>query len=507
MAKIMLELKNITKKYGGLYANREINLSVEEAQVYCLLGENGVGKSTLMNVLYGMTKPDEGAIFIDGKQVEINSPNDAIRYGIGMVHQHFMLVPALTVIENIILATDNRKSVFLDRKKAVKRIREISEQYGFKIDPNLKISELTVGQRQRVEIVKAIYHDCRLLIMDEPTAVLTPNEIQELYKIIQKFKDENKSVIFISHKLQEVMYVSDKISVLRNGENVATLDKSETNEQELAAHMVGKEVCFVVNKKPAEFKETVLAVEDLKVPSIKGNVAVKAMNFQVRAGEIYGIAGVDGNGQSELVRAISGLCRAEKGKITILGDDMINHTPGEILSHGVSHIPEDRQQMGILMKDSLLNNLIMHDIIAPASKEKKRRFIDWKAEEALASDMVTKYNVKMPHLKINIENLSGGNQQKAVVARELEKKPKLLLAVHPTRGVDIGAIEFIHKEIVEARDNGCAVLLVSTELDEIMALSDTIGVIYEGQMIGEMDRNDATIEKIGMFMAGVKARS
>lgn len=497
----MLELKNISKIYGRSYANKDINLSVEAGKVYCLLGENGAGKSTLMNVLYGLTQPDAGEIYIDGKKVSITSPKDAIHHGIGMVHQHFMLVPALTVVENIILVMDGQKGLLIDRKKVAEHVREISEKYGFHIDPYMKVSDLTVGQQQKVEIIKAIYHECRLLILDEPTAVLTPKEIEELYVIIEQFKNENKSVIFISHKLHEVMHVSDVISVLRNGENVAILNKEDTNENELAAHMVGKPVSFVTEKEKAQPGETVLEIDNLKVKGKKGNYTVDGLSLKVRAGEIYGIAGVDGNGQTELIEAITGLCRAEAGSIKILGKDMSNHMPGDILDCGVSHIPEDRQHVGILMQQSLLNNLVLYDYHDP--QYHKGAFIDWKKEEEHARQMVEKYNVKTPSLRLNIGYLSGGNQQKAVVARELEKHPKLLLAVHPTRGVDIGAIEFIHKEIVKARDNGCAVLLVSSELDEILDLGDSIGVIYEGKIIGEMEREAATVEKIGMYMAGI----
>lgn len=496
----MLELKKISKIYGKTYANREISLSVEKGKVYCLLGENGAGKSTLMNVLYGLTQPDGGEILIDGQQVSISSPKDAIRYGIGMVHQHFMLIPALTVAENIILAMDEKK-IFLDKKKVAEHILEISGKYGFQIDPYAKVADLSVGQQQKVEIIKAIYRECRLLILDEPTAVLTPRETEELYVIIEQFKKENKSVIFISHKLHEVMHVSDIISVLRNGENVATLNKEDTNEDELAAHMVGKKVSFLVDKKEAETGETVLSVKDLRVKGKKGLDAVDGLSLEVRAGEIYGIAGVDGNGQSELAEAIAGLARSQSGTITILGQDMTNQKPGNILKKGLSHIPADRQHMGILMQQSLMKNLVLYDYSNP--EYKKGIFMDWKKEEQHARSMVEKYKVKSPGLGLNIGLLSGGNQQKAVVARELDKAPKLLLAVHPTRGVDIGAIEFIHKEIVRARDEGCAVLLISTELDEVLALGDRIGVIYEGKIIGEMERKDATVDRIGRYMAGM----
>lgn len=497
----MLELKGISKKYGTFYANKEINMSIQAGTVHCILGENGAGKSTLMNVLYGLTEPDEGEILINGAKVKINSPKDAISYGIGMVHQHFMLVPALTVLENIVLAMDEQKGFFINKKQVAENIKKISEKYGFQIDPYMKVADLSVGQQQRVEIVKAIYHECNLLILDEPTAVLTPTETEELYTIIEQFKKEQKSVIFISHKLHEVMHVSDIISVLRNGQNVATLNKLDTTEEELAAYMVGKQVNFVVKKEKAVPGDVVLDVDRLAVKGKKNTIAVKDLSLKVRAGEIYGIAGVDGNGQTELIEAISGLCKTQSGHIRIQNVDVTNEHPDVILEQGVAHIPADRQHVGILMQMSLLKNLILRDF---NKKElKSGPFLNWKKQELHAKQMAEKYDVRSPRIDLEIGYLSGGNQQKAVVARELEQEPKLLLAVHPTRGVDIGAIEFIHKEIVKARDKGCAVLLISTELDEVMALGDRIGVMFEGKILGEMNREDATVEKIGMYMAGL----
>lgn len=497
----MLELKEITKQYGGVFANRSISLSVGKGEVCCLLGENGAGKSTLMNVLYGLTRPDCGEIRMDGKPVSIRSPKDAIHSGIGMVHQHFMLIPALTVLENIVLASDEYRRLFVKKEQVAARIREISERYGFRIDPDARVCNLSVGQQQRVEIVKAIYHNCRLLILDEPTAVLTPRETEELYTIIEQFRSERKSVIFISHKLHEVMHISDRITVLRNGENVATLNRADTNESQLAACMVGRPVDLTIQKSKACPGEAVLRVKALNVRSRKGNLAVKSLSLEVRAGEIYGIAGVDGNGQSELIEALTGLRRTESGSVTILETETANAAPERILRLGVSHIPEDRQHTGIAMNQSLLNNLILYDYRNPAYR--RGCFLNWEKERRHARDMVLKYRVKAPEIGQSICRLSGGNQQKAVVARELDKSPKLLLAVYPTRGVDIGAVDFIHREIVKARDGGCAVLLVSSELDEILALSDRIGVIYEGTILGEMGRENATIERIGMYMAGI----
>ncbi len=501
MAEI-LRLEGISKKFGDTYANKDINLRVETGKVYSLLGENGAGKSTLMNILFGLYEADSGKIFVDGKEVKIRSPRDAIRLGIGMVHQHFMLVPALTVVENLVLAANEGSRLLTNARRVAKHIQEISQKYGLQIDPYRKVADLSVGQQQRVEIIKAIYHDCRVLILDEPTAVLTPQETEELYAIIERFQSENKSVIFISHKLNEVMHVSDVISVLRNGEIIATRRKEETDKQELARLMVGAQVKLAVEKAAAPCGEEVLRIENLRVRGRRGNLAVDGLNLVVHAGEIYGVAGVDGNGQREMVEAVTGLSRVEAGSVHILGKDLTNHTPGQVLQCGVAHIPEDRQNVGILMQDSLLKNLVLYDTNKP--EYKTHRLIDWKKESAHAQQMIEKYGIKTPGLSTQIKYLSGGNQQKAVVARELEKHPKLLLAVYPTRGVDIGAIAFINREIVKARDAGCAVLLISAELDEIMNLSDRIGVMYGGRIIGEMNQAEATTEKIGMLMAGVQ---
>ncbi|MFT4004665.1 MAG: ABC transporter ATP-binding protein [Lacrimispora sp.] len=496
----LLELISISKYFSGFCANHEINLTVEAGKVYGLLGENGAGKSTLMNILYGLEQPDEGAIHIDGKPERISSPRAAISKGIGMVHQHFMLIPALTVTENVILAMDGGSHLFLDKKSVAKRILELSDRYHLQIDPHAKVGDLTVGQQQRVEILKAVYKDCRLLILDEPTAVLTPKEIDELCGMIRHFKEEQKSVIFITHKLNEVMRVSDSICVLRSGEKVAEVSVESTTQQELASLMVGKAVAFRVEKEKRLPGKEVLSVTGLVVKHKNGHRAVDGLSLMVREGEIYGIVGVDGNGQPELVQAITALTKIESGSVEILGQDVTRAEPRQVLDCGVSHIPEDRQQMGIAMRRTVTDNLLLYNY---KNRELKTGiFLDLKRMGQFAEAMVKKYNVKVPNLQMEIRYLSGGNQQKAVVAREMEKDPKLLLAVHPTRGVDIGAIEFIHKQIVAARNRGCAVLLVSTELEEVLSLSDRIGVIYEGKILGEMDQSHADIEKIGMLMAG-----
>lgn len=498
----LLELRKISKYFSGFCANHEINLTVETGQVYGLLGENGAGKSTLMNILYGLSQPDTGSIYIQGQKVKITSPKKAIRHGIGMVHQHFMLIPALTVVENIILAMDEGSRILMNKKAVADRILALSDKYKLKVDPYAKVSELTVGQQQRVEIVKAIYKDCRLLILDEPTAVLTPQEIEELCQMIRQFKAEEKSVIFITHKLREVMEVSDRIGVLRSGEKVAEVLPGETTKEELAALMVGKSVQFAVEKKAVIPGKRVLEVSDLSVAHKDGHMAVDHLSLSVREGEIYGIIGVDGNGQSELVSAIAALTKRHSGSIRINGREMSGASPKDVLDCGVSHIPEDRQHMGIAIRRSLMDNLILYSY--KNADLKNRKLLSWPKVKGFTNQLVEKYNIKTPDLEIAIGYLSGGNQQKAVVARELEKNPSLLLAVHPTRGVDIGAVEFIHKQIVAARNRGCAVLLVSTEMDEVLSLSDRIGVIYEGQILGEMDQRDADIQEIGMLMAGSK---
>lgn len=497
--KVRLMLVNIVKIYPGTIANNNVNLKVREGEVHALLGENGAGKSTLMNILYGLTEPNEGDIVFEGTQVHIQSPKDAIATGIGMVHQHFMLIPALTVVENIILGMDDTRKVALDTKGVADRILELSKKYNLAVDPYARISDLTVGQQQRVEIVKALYKECRLLILDEPTAVLTPQEIEQLFLIIRQLKAENKSVIFITHKLGEVMAVCDRITVLRAGETVGTVKTSETNPRELAQMMVGKEVLFEVDKKDSAQGEVVLDVEHLTVRN-KDVPAVSDLSLRVHAGEIYGIAGVDGNGQSELVRAITALKKKTGGTVTICGRDVTKGSSRDVLDCQVAHIPEDRQNVGVVMGMSIKENMLLHDY--KKKEYKKNGLLDWKRIAAHAQELIQKYNIKTPGEEEPITALSGGNQQKVVVARELETHPKLMLAVHPTRGVDVGAIEFIHKQIVAARDEGCAVLLISTELDEILSLSDRIGVIYEGKILGEMAREEAEIGRIGLLMAG-----
>ena len=493
-----IEMKGITKIYPGTVACSKVSVEFKRGQVHTLLGENGAGKTTLMKVLYGLAKPDEGQIFVNDKEVSITSPKDAIANGIGMVHQHFMLIPTISVVENVILSL-NENRLFINKKEVADRLGELSNKYGLAVDPYMKVSSLTVGQQQRVEILKALYRNCDLLILDEPTAVLTPQETEELFVAIRNLLAENKGVVFISHKMNEVMEISDEITVLHLGEVVGSVKPEDTDARKLANMMVGREVKFEVDKKEMSVGETVLEVKDLHANDARGVEAVRGLSLTVHAGEIYGVAGVDGNGQSELIKSIAGLCK-RTGTVIINGKDVSHATPREILDCDVAHIPEDRRGVGMIMGASIRDNLILDTFYD--DEYQKGPFLKWKDLDKHAQFLVDHYGVKTPNIYYEGESLSGGNQQKLVVARELDKHPKLLLAVHPVRGVDVGATEFIHDQIVQARDSGCAVLLISTELDEIFQLSDRIGVIYEGEILGEMDRKDADIETIGMLMAG-----
>lgn len=494
-----IEMRGITKRYPGTVACDQVNVSFQRGQVHTLLGENGAGKSTLMNVLYGLARPDEGEILVNGKPVDIDSPKTAIANGIGMVHQHFKLIPTLTVVENVILSLDEKR-VFNQEKEVAAHISEISEKYALAVDPYAKVSTLTVGQQQRVEIIKTLYRNCELLVLDEPTAVLTPQETRELFVAIRSLIAEHKAVIFISHKLNEVMEISDLITILHLGRVVGSVAPQDTDAQQLANLMVGKELDMTLDKETHAPGQVMLRVTDLHVKDRKGVERVCGLNMEVRAGEIYGIAGVDGNGQSELIRSITCLCDKTAGSVEIAGKDVSRTTPRSVLDQRVAHIPEDRQAMGVIMQMSVRDNAVLDTFYT--GKFTSGAFLDWKAVEQQANYLVEHYGVKTAGIDNDIRSLSGGNQQKLVVARELDKKPKLLFAVHPTRGVDIGATQFIHEQIVQARNQGCAVVLVSTELDEIMSLSDRIGVIYEGTILGEMDRSDASYEQIGLLMAG-----
>lgn len=499
----VLELRGITKAFPGVLANDHINLTLEEGEVHALLGENGAGKTTLMNILYGLYSPDEGEIFVRGRRVEIRKPGDAIALGIGMVHQHFMLVPVLTVTENVMLGVESVKNgIFLDRAAAARRLREISRQYGLQVDPDALVKTLPVGVQQRVEIIKLLYRQADILIMDEPTAVLTPQEVDELFKVIRSLASQGKSIIFITHKLKEVMAIADRITVLRNGRVVGTTTPSQTNEEQLASMMVGREVLLRVNKRPATPGETVLEVENLEALDDRGNPAVRGVSFEVRAGEVLGIAGVQGNGQTELVQALTGLRPILAGRVRILGKEVTGAPPRRILEQGVAHVPEDRQQDGLVLSFPVADNLVLNTYYLPPFAQAGT--LQQEVILTIAEQRAREFDVRTPSILTLVINLSGGNQQKVIVAREFSRPIRLLIASQPTRGLDVGSIEYIHQRIVAKRDEGCGILLVSPELDEVMSLSDRIAVMYEGRIMDILPADQATREEIGLLMAGVK---
>jgi general nucleoside transport system ATP-binding protein len=499
----LLELRGITKRFPGVLANDDVNLDLRAGEVHALLGENGAGKSTLMNILYGLYTPDEGQVILRGKPIDLGSTKAAIEHGIGMVHQHFMLIPVMTVAENIVLAIEPRHAVVLmDYDAARKRVRELSERYGLLVDPDARIDRISVGQQQRVEILKALYRGAEILILDEPTAVLTPQEAKELFEIIRSLTDQGKSIIFISHKLNEVLEVADRVTTLRRGVVVDTIDAEGATEEGLARMMVGREVLLRVDKKAAQPAEPLLQVENLSVIDDRGLETVHNVSFQVRAGEILGLAGVDANGQSELIDAIAGLRHVNSGRIVVDGHDMTNAHARETLDAGVGHIPEDRHRRGLVLPFSLTENLALHAYRhAPNSR---RGLLNLRAMVARTRKLLAEFDVRGGTPATPAFALSGGNQQKVVLAREIDGDPKVLIAAQPTRGLDVGAIEFVHRRLVEQRDAGRAVFLVSLELEEILSLSDRILVIYEGRIVGEFPPT-ATEEELGFAMTGGRA--
>ncbi len=496
----VIEMLNIRKEFNGFVANDNITLQLKKGEIHALLGENGAGKSTLMNVLFGLYQPEAGEIRVKGKPVKISDPNIANDLGIGMVHQHFMLVDTFTVTENIILGREITTAGSIDIKKAEKQVREISERYGLSVDPQAKISDISVGMQQRVEILKTLYRGAEILIFDEPTAVLTPQEIKELIQIMKTLIKEGKSIILITHKLKEIMEVSDRCTVIRKGKGIGTVTVSETNPNELASLMVGREVVFKTEKKEATPKEDVLEITDLTVKDTRGVSAVNGLNLSVKAGEIVGIAGIDGNGQSEFIEAITGLRKAESGSVKLNGKELINQTPRKITESGVGHIPQDRHKHGLVLNFPIGENMVLQTYNKrPFSKN---GILNFKEIYKKAKSLISEYDVRTPSEYTLARALSGGNQQKAIIGREVDRNPDLLIAAQPTRGLDVGAIEFIHKRLIEQRDNGKAVLLVSFELDEIMNVSDRIAVIYEGKIVAIVNPKETTEQELGLLMAG-----
>ncbi|MCL4458438.1 MAG: ABC transporter ATP-binding protein [Chloroflexi bacterium] len=499
----VIEMRGITKRFGPVVANDHIDLAVRKGEIHALLGENGAGKTTLMNILYGLYHKDSGDIVVNGIRSEIRDASDAIRLKIGMVHQHFMLVAPFTVAENLVLGTDLTDKLLFDFDKAVEYTEKVSKQYGLRIDPKAKVASLSVGLRQRVEILKALYRGAETLILDEPTAVLTPQEIDNLFNVLRQFKAEGKTIIFITHKLKEVMAISDRITVLRRGKVIGTVEKSKTTPRELARMMVGRDILFEVPKREAQQPVEALRIENLVVYDARHLPAVNGVNLSLCRGEILGIAGVEGNGQSELCEALRGLRRASRGCILFCERDLCNRSPREINAAGVAHIPEDRQARGLIPDFTVQYNLILgvHYRLPFA----KGFILDHEAIRSYAQRLIAAFDIRTPSEQVQAKYLSGGNQQKLVVAREFGKDPEVVIAVQPTRGLDIGATEYVHQKLVEVRDQGRVVLLISTDLDEIIALSDRIAVIYEGKIMDVRKTREFAREEIGLLMMGKKA--
>ena len=500
-----IEMVNITKRFPGIIANDNVTLQLKPGEIHALLGENGAGKSTLMSVLFGLYQAEEGHIKKNGQIVQINNPNDANDLGIGMVHQHFKLVECFSVLDNIILGVEDTKNGILQRDKAREKVMALSEKYGLSVNPDALIEDISVGMQQRTEILKMLYRDNEILIFDEPTAVLTPQEIEELLQIMKNLAAEGKSILFITHKLNEIMSVADRCSVLRKGKYIGTVDVRTSSKDELSRMMVGRDVVFAVEKEEAKPTDVILDVQNLSVASkVSKKNAVNNVSFQVRAGEVVCIAGIDGNGQTELVYGISGLETVAGGKVTLCGKEITNAPIRKRSLMGMSHIPEDRHKHGLVLDYTLEDNMILQRYFDPEFTD-KFGFMKRKNIRAFAERLIEQYDVRSGQGPITVARaMSGGNQQKAIIAREIEKDPQLLIAVQPTRGLDVGAIEYIHKQIVVQRDAGKAVLLVSLELDEVMSVSDRILVMYEGEIVGELDPKTTTVAELGLYMAGAK---
>lgn len=498
----VIEMREITKIFGEFVANDKINLELRKGEIHALLGENGAGKSTLMNMLAGLLEPTSGEIVVNGKSVKLDSPSKAASLGIGMVHQHFMLVEAFTVAENIILGSEIIKNGVLDLKGATKEIKELSEKYGLAVDPSAKVEDISVGAQQRVEILKTLYRGADILIFDEPTAVLTPAEIDELMKIMKNLVKEGKSIILITHKLDEIRAVSDRVTVIRRGKSIETVEIAGATNQDLAEMMVGRAVSFKTAKEPANPQETVLSIKNLVVEENRGVPAVKGLSLDVRAGEIVGIAGIDGNGQTELIQAITGLRKASSGEITIKNQSIIGKQPRQITEMKVSHVPEDRHRDGLVLAMSISENIALQTYyIEPISKN---GILNYQNITNYAKRLMEEFDVRAANEYVSASALSGGNQQKAIIAREMDRDPDLLIVSQPTRGLDVGAIEYIHKRLIEARTQGKAVLVVSFELDEILNVSDRIAVIHDGKIQGIVTPEETNKQELGILMAGGK---
>ncbi|WP_105145046.1 ABC transporter ATP-binding protein [Streptococcus suis] len=498
----VIEMRNITKIFGEFVANDHINLHVRRGEIHALLGENGAGKSTLMNMLAGLLEPTSGEIAINGEVVSIDSPSKAAHLGIGMVHQHFMLVDAFTVAENIILGSETTKAGVIDLKKAIAEIKELSERYGLEVDPTAKVADISVGAQQRVEILKTLYRGADLLIFDEPTAVLTPAEISELLKIMKKLIEEGKSIILITHKLDEIRAVADRVTVIRRGKSIETVDVAGATNEDLAEWMVGRSVSFKTEKIASNPKEVILSIKDLVVNENRGIPAVKGLNLEVRAGEVVGIAGIDGNGQSELIQAITGLRKVKSGSITIKGEEVVGKTPRKITEMQVSHVPEDRHRDGLVLQMSVAENIALQTYYKEPNS--KNGILNYNIINEKARQLMEEFDVRGASELVPSKALSGGNQQKAIIAREIDRNPDLLIVSQPTRGLDVGAIEYIRKRLIAERDKGKAVLVVSFELDEILDVSDRIAVIHDGTIHGIVDPATTNKQELGVLMAGGK---
>ena len=503
----VIEMRHITKEFPGIKANDDITLQLKRGEIHALLGENGAGKSTLMSVLFGLYQPDGGEILKCGEVVQINDPNDANALGIGMVHQHFKLVEVFSVLDNIILGAETTRLGWIQKKEARRRVLELSEKYGLKVDVDEKIEDITVGMQQRVEILKMLYRENEILIFDEPTAVLTPQEIEELMDIMRGLAREGKSILFITHKLNEIMAVADRCTVLRKGKYIGTVETKNTTKEQLSNMMVGRDVKFAVDKAPAAPGEPVLEVSHLSVKShAHKKEVVRDVSFAVRRGEILCIAGIDGNGQSELIYALTGLMPAEHGEIRLMGEDITHASIRHRNTHGMSHIPEDRHKHGLVLDYTLEENFVLQRYFEPEFQ--KHGFIRFDRMRAYADDLIERFDVRSGQGAVTVaRSMSGGNQQKAILAREIDRDTPLLIAVQPTRGLDVGAIENVHEKLVAERDRGHAILLVSLELDEVMSLSDRILVMYEGEIVGEVDPKHTTPEELGLYMAGAKRQN